>query len=45
MFNCGYYQEIVDGVCCVSQIKGKAVFLVCCEALAVMKKANLERHY
>jgi hypothetical protein len=27
------------------EVKGKPVCLVCGDALAVMKKANLERHY
>ncbi|TWW59917.1 Protein ZBED8 [Takifugu flavidus] len=42
---CRLFQEKWTNDFFFVEIKGKSVCLVCGEALAVMKKANLERHY
>ena len=42
---CRVFQEKWTNYFFFVEVKGKPVCLVCGEALAVMKKANVERHY
>ncbi len=42
---CRAFQEKCTNDNFFVEVKGKPVCLICGDALAVMKKANLERHY